>query len=227
MTFSLLGVDRATGEAGIVISSSSPAVAARCAYVRPGVGVASTQNVTDPRLGPQLLDALAASHDPAGALARVRQDAPHIEYRQLAVLDLAGRSAGWSGARTLGVHGVRSGEACVAAGNLLAAVEVLDALVEGFGRAIGALPARLLAAAEAGVAAGGEAGPLHSAGLLVARDVSWPVVDLRVDHSEDPIGDLRALWTLYEPLCEDYIIRALDPDQAPAYGVAGEEDRQA
>jgi uncharacterized Ntn-hydrolase superfamily protein len=225
VTFSLLGADRATGEAGIVISSSSPAVAARCAYVRAGVGVASTQNVTDPRLGPRLLDALAAGNDPATALARVRDDAPHIEYRQLAVLDLAGRSAAWSGERTLGVHGVRSGHACVAAGNLLAGVDVLDALVDGFERTTGSLPTRLLAAADAGARAGGEAGPLHSAGLLVAREVSWPVVDLRIDHSEDPIVDLRKLWTLYEPLCEDYIVRALDPGRAPAYGVAGEETR--
>ena len=60
MTFSLLGADPAAGEVGMVVTSSSPAVAARCAFARTGVGVAASQNVTDPRLGPVLLDALAA-----------------------------------------------------------------------------------------------------------------------------------------------------------------------
>jgi len=225
LTFSLLAADTQTGEIGIVISSSSPAVAARCAYVRAGVGVAATQNVTDPRLGPALLDALAAGDPPAVALARVRAGARHIEHRQLAVLDPAGRASAWSGRRALGVHADRVGQCCVAAGNLLAGVEVLDAMIDGYQRAEGRLPERLVAAAEAGVAAGGEAGPLHSAGLLVARNLPWPVVDLRIDHSEQPVSDLRELWALYEPLCEDYIIRALDPDAAPVYGVAGEEAR--
>lgn len=227
MTFSLLAADTPTGEVGMVVSSSSPAVAARCAHVRAGVGVASTQNVTDPRLGPALLDALAAGEEPHAALARVRAEAKHIEHRQLAVVDPNGRHGAWSGTRTLGVHGERSGRDCVAAGNLLARVEVLDALVEAFERTAGPLAGRLITAAEFGLAAGGEAGPLHSAGLLVARDVPWPIVDLRVDHSANPIGDLRELWTLYEPMCEDYVIRALDPDRAPAYGVPGEGGHSA
>jgi uncharacterized Ntn-hydrolase superfamily protein len=58
VTFSLLGRCQRTGQLGMVISSSSPAVAARCTHARPGVGVAASQNVTDPRLGPALLDAL-------------------------------------------------------------------------------------------------------------------------------------------------------------------------
>src|SRR6185436_14689033 len=59
MTFSLLGADAEAGQVGGVISSSSPAVAARCLAVRAGVGAAASQNVTDPRLGPRLLDLLA------------------------------------------------------------------------------------------------------------------------------------------------------------------------
>ena len=59
MTLSLVAADPATGEVGVVITSSSPAVAARCAHVRAGVGAVATQNVTDPRLGPALLDRLA------------------------------------------------------------------------------------------------------------------------------------------------------------------------
>ena len=83
--------------------------------------------------------------------------------------------------------------------------------------------ARLLRALRAGVEAGGEAGPIHSAGLLVVRDVSWPIVDLRVDWADDdPVGELTALWERYEPQVEDYVRRALDPAAAPSFGVPGD-----
>src|SRR6516225_1998599 len=91
MTLSLLAADPSTGELGMVIASSSPAVAARCAYIRPTIGVAATQNVTDPRLGPALLDALTGGQDPEQAMATVRSKFEHIEYRQLAVVDRLGR----------------------------------------------------------------------------------------------------------------------------------------
>jgi uncharacterized Ntn-hydrolase superfamily protein len=219
VTFSLLGRCARTGRLGMVVSSSSPAVAARCAHPRPGVGIAASQNVTDPRLGPALLDALG---DPREAIDAVRRS-DHAEHRQLAVLDVHGRGAAWSGARALGVHGTRVGDGCVAAGNLLASEAVLDALLDGFAGP-GTLAERLLAGLRAGLAAGGEAGPLASAGILIAEPrVPWPVVDLRVDLSADPIGELCALHAHYAPLREDYVIRALDPDGAPAFGVPGDE----
>jgi uncharacterized Ntn-hydrolase superfamily protein len=85
------------------------------------------------------------------------------------------------------------------------------------------LCARLVAALQAGQDAGGEAGPVHSAGLLVVRDLPWPVADLRVDWAEtDPIGALATLWALWLPQQEDYVRRALNPGEAPAFGVAGD-----
>ena len=226
MTLSLIAADPAAGELGIVIASSSPAVAARCAHIRPGVGVAASQNVTDPRLGPALLDALQAGHDPQRALDEVRAAAEHVEFRQLTALDPTGSGAAWSGSGTLGTHGQRVGPSCVAAGNLLASEEVLDALVSGFATTDGEPFAdRLLAGLRAGARAGGEAGPLRSAGLLVAAEVEWPVVDLRVDDCDEPVGELERLWALYAPLRDDYVTRALHPDAAPAFGVPGDEQR--
>jgi uncharacterized Ntn-hydrolase superfamily protein len=224
MTLSLLAADPPAGELGMVIASSSPAVAARCAYIRPAVGVAASQNVTDPRLGPALLDALSGGQDPEQALAAVRSGAEHVEYRQLAVVDRAGRSAGWSGGRALGLHGVRTADGCVAAGNLLADEQVLDAMLAGFGASAEAtLAERLLAGLRAAADAGGEAGPLRSAGLLVAATVPWPVVDLRVDDHDEPVTALTGLWELYAPLRDDYVTRALNPSDAPAFGVPGDE----
>jgi uncharacterized Ntn-hydrolase superfamily protein len=212
----------------MAISSSSPAVASRCANVRAGVGVASSQNVTDPRLGPKLLDELEAGASADAALATVAADAPHSEHRQLAVVDAQGRSAAWSGARALGVHGTRTGDGWAAAGNMLASESVLDALGAAFAESAGEpeLEARLIAALAAGVDAGGEEGPLHSAGLLVADAVDWPVTNLRVDWAAEdgpgPVAELARLWEVWAPQRDDYVTRALDPASAPAYGVPGD-----
>jgi uncharacterized Ntn-hydrolase superfamily protein len=207
----------------MVVSSSSPAVAARCAHARPGVGLAATQNVTDPRLGPALLDALQRLDDPQAALAEVVRAAPHAEHRQLVILDAAGAGAAHSGSRTLGTHGQHIGDGCAAAGNLLADEGVLSAMTDAFeGGAGGDLGDRLVAVLQAALDAGGEAGPLHSAGLLMIGDVAWPVADLRVDWHDAPVAELSRVWQVYKPQLEDYVIRALDPSAAPAYGVPGE-----
>jgi uncharacterized Ntn-hydrolase superfamily protein len=206
----------------MAITSSSPAVAARCANVRAGVGVASSQNVTDPRLGRKLLDELQGGAPADAALATVVAAAPHAEHRQLALVDAHGHSAAWSGARALGVHGTRTGDGWAAAGNLLASESVLDALAAAFTDSTGELEARLVAALRAGLEAGGEEGPLHSAGLLVADEFEWPVTDLRVDHASDPIAELDRLWDVWAPQRDDYVVRALDPASAPAYGVPGD-----
>jgi uncharacterized Ntn-hydrolase superfamily protein len=74
----------------------------------------------------------------------------------------------------------------------------------------------------AGQAAGGEEGPVHSAGLLVYETQNWPVVDLRLDWVEsDPVQALYATWQVYAPQQEAYITRALDPRAAPSFGVPG------
>ncbi len=223
MTFSLLGRCATSGAFGMVVSSSSTAVAARCAYARAGVGAVASQNITDPRLGPQGLDLLAGGMSASEALERLVTTAPHAEYRQIALLDREGRSAVHSGARTLGTHAAASGADCVAAGNLLAGTEVPAAMVTAFeGSAGDPLGDRLVGALRAGQAAGGEAGPVHSAGLLMVKAAPWPVADLRVDWSEDPIAELESLWGRWAPEMDAYVTRALDPATAPAYGVPGD-----
>lgn len=226
MTFSLLGLDRETSAVGCVVSSSSPAVAARCAHVRAGVGAAASQNITDPRLGPRLLDLVAEGREPGEAVDTVTAETPNADYRQLTVLDLRGRTAAFSGERTLGRHATAEGRDAVAAGNLLADEGVVSVMLGAFERADGeALGDRLVAALGAGLAAGGEEGDVRSAGLLVADRVAWPIADLRVDWSDDPVGELAALWKIWKPQQEDYVTRALDPSSAPSFGVAGDPRR--
>ncbi len=224
MTFSLAARCARTGMFGAVVTSSSPAVAARCAWARARVGAACTQNVTDPSLGPGLLDLLGEGLSAGEAIERVIATARHIDHRQLTVIDAEGRSAAWSGEGTLGRYATHTGEDCVAAGNLLRHEHVPRAMAEAFERDPDAdLGDRLLAALAAGADAGGEEGPVRSCGLVVVDRVAWNQTDLRVDWHDQPIAELARIWDVWKPQAADYVKRALDPTAAPSYGVPGDE----
>jgi len=224
MTFSLVARCEETGMFGLAISSSSPAVAARCAYTRAGVGAVASQNITDPTLGPFALDLMQGGMSAAEAVAGVRDQGRFIEYRQVLAIDKNGNTAIHSGPNSLGIWTDASGPNVISAGNLLANDGVPAAIVEGFVSVKGHIGDRLIAAMRAGLAAGGEAGSVHSAGMQICRDVPWPVADLRCDWTEDcPIEAIAQAWTVYKPQLDAYVQRALDPREAPSYGVPGDE----
>ena len=224
MTFSLVARCVETGMFGVAISSSSPAVAARCAFARAGTGAVASQNITDPTLGPLALDLMQAGATAAQAIARIRADSAFIDYRQVLVIDAAGGTAIHSGPNALGIWAEAQGRDVASGGNLLANSGVPQAIVAGFESSTGHLGDRLIAAMRAGVAAGGEAGPVHSAGLRLVDKISWPIADLRCDWTDDcPIEALASLWDIYKPQLAAYVQRALDPRAAPSYGVPGDE----
>ena len=223
MTFSLIARCAKTGQFGMVISSSSPAVAARCAHVRAGVGAVASQNITDPALGPLLLDELAKGMPADQALQAVTDGRQHIDYRQLIAIDTSGRTAIHSGQQVLGIWAEAQGKDCAAGGNLLANPGIPAAMIAGFETSSGHLGDRLIAALKAGLAAGGEAGPVHSAGLKIADKLDWPLADLRIDWSDTPIEALETAWEIYRPQMAAYVQRAQDPTKAPSYGVPGDE----
>ena len=224
MTFSLVARCEETGMFGVAISSSSPAVAARCSFTRAGVGAVASQNITDPRLGVLALDLMEGGMSAAEAIANVRGQGDYIEYRQVLAIDKAGQTAIHSGPRSLGIWTEAAGRDVLSAGNLLANDGVPAAIVEGFEQSSGHLGDRLISAMRAGLKAGGEAGPVHSAGLQICDQVPWPVADLRCDWTEDcPIEAVAHAWDVYKPQLEAYVTRALDPRDAPSYGVPGDE----
>lgn len=224
MTFSIVARCARTEMFGVAVASSSPAVAARCAYARAGVGAVASQNVTNPLLGPRCLDLMAAGASAAEAVAILARNERHPAFRQLLAVDRSGATAIHSGERALGTWAEATGGDCACAGNLLAGAGVPAAMAAAFGAAPGDLGDRLLAAMQGALAAGGEAGPVHSAGLLLVREVDWPVADLRVDWTEDcPIDGLSRIWDIYKPQLDDYVARAIDPEAAPSYGVPGDQ----
>jgi uncharacterized Ntn-hydrolase superfamily protein len=111
-----------------------------------------------------------------------------------------------------------------AGGNLLADKAIPAEMVTVFTQTKGHIGDRLLAAMQAALALGGEAGPVHSAGLLIVGTHPWPLAELRCDWEEgDPIAHIARAWAIYKPQMEAYQTRALDPRAAPSYGVPGEK----
>ena len=224
MTFSIAGRCARSGAFGVAITTSSIAVGARCPHARAGVGAVATQNVTDPNLGPLLLDLMAQGLSARDSIDRIIRDRPHIEYRQLTAVDRNGLSASWSGRNILGVHAVSEQRDCVAAGNLLKSASLATVMTDAFAANTDQhLAERLLRSLEAGLASGGEEGPVHSAALIVYHEQAFPLVNLRVDwNDENPIKVLRRLWEDYKPQMGAYLQRAIDPTKAPSYGVPGD-----
>jgi uncharacterized Ntn-hydrolase superfamily protein len=217
VTFSLVGRCERTGAVGAVIASASMAVAARCAAVRAGVGAVCSQSATDPRLRATLLDAMAGGAAAGDALAALLDRTADVAYRQLALVDAAGGSASYTGEMALGEATDIHAAGAAAAGNLLADRDVPAAMLAAFDdRAGDDLGTRLIAALQAGLAAGGEVSPVRSAGMVIAESQPWPVTDLRVDWHDDPVGQLAGLWRLWRPQAASYVSRALRPSEMAA-----------
>jgi len=224
MTFSLVARCKETGMLGTAVTSSSPAVAARCSYTRSNVGAVSTQNVTDPSLGKKSLDFLETGLTSTQVVEKIKSTNKHLEYRQVLIIDSKGNTAIHSGNNSLGIWSEAVGDNVISAGNLLANKEVTKVVVSAFEQNKGHLADRMLAGLKAGLDAGGEEGPIHSAGIKISHQVSWPIIDLRCDWTEDcPITKLFEIWKVYKPQVDDYLQRAMDPIVAPSYGVPGDK----
>lgn len=226
MTFSIAARCPETGMFGVTVTSSSICVASRCAFGRAGVGAALSQNITDPDLGSRLLDLCEEGASAEEALEQVVRETPNVQWRQLGVIDTQGDTACFSGDHTLGVNAMVRGDGCVSMGNLLDNDCVPQAMVDAFENSNGHLAHKLLTALEAGADAGGEAGPVHSAGVKVYSQYAWPIVDLRVDWDSVPdnaVHQLSHIWKEYEPQLEAYITRAINPAGSESYGVPGDE----
>jgi len=215
MTFSLAGKCNRTGMFGVAITTASVCVGARCPFVRGQVGAVLTQNRTDPRLGPRGLDLLAAGKNAQETIDELVRTGHVIGWRQLAVVDREGHTAHFSGGSIVSKHGGYEGKNCVSIGNLLVKDELPRRMVESFeARPDAHIADRLIDSLYAGLDAGGEINPVRSAALLVAHEFDFPEINLRVDDHDDPVGELKRLWKVYEPQVENYVLRVKDPDRA-------------
>ena len=210
MTFSIVAKCTKTGQLGMAVSSSSPAVAARCAHAKTGVGVVASQNITDPRLGPKTLLAMAEGQSAPEAVKMIINAAENAEFRQVLAVDATGNTAIYSGSKSLEIYADFASQNAAAAGNLLANSNIPKAMVTALQQGTGHLGDRLIGAMRVALALGGEVGALHSAGLLLVGEQDWPMADLRCDWTEDcPIEAVATAWHIYKPQMDDYIVRAV------------------
>jgi len=217
MTYSIAARCEKTGTFGIAVTSSSISVASRCAWVSP-LGVISTQNVTDPALGPAGLTLLRQGLGAGAVLNLLIAGTPEPEWRQIGVVDRYGKTALHSGTQALPLAAFAQGSGCIALGNLLASPDVPTRMIAAFEETAGLdFAERVLRGLEAGLEAGGETGDEHAAGLHVANVYDWPVVDLRVDWHEEPVAELRRTWEIYAPQRAAYECRPRAPGAAPSF----------
>ena len=224
-TFSIIGRCSRTGMLGVAITTSDIAVGSRCPYVKPAVGAISTQASTDPGLGTFALRLMELGYPAKGALQQLESSDPHIERRQLGLVDRNGNSVARTGAMNNPWAGHTTGLDHVAMGNGLVGEGVVEAMATVFLEAAELdLEERLTRALEAGQQAGGEAQdatPHHSAALLVYASDTFSRVDLRVDDHPTPVAELRRLLDVFAPKLDYFALRANDPRAAQAARDAG------
>ncbi|WP_137178135.1 DUF1028 domain-containing protein [Roseomonas sp. AR75] len=198
MTWSILARDRATGEIGAAVASRFLAAGALVPRVEGGVGAACTQALVNPFHGPDALARLRAGEVPSPALAALIAADAGQATRQVHVLSAAGAIAQHTGAGCVGWCGHVAAEDVSVAGNMLAGPEVVEATRDAFLATAGLpLAERLLAAMEAGEAAGGDRRGRQSAAIQVGSADPYPDLDLRVDDHPDPLAELRRLHTVW------------------------------
>jgi len=194
MTWSILGRDAATGALGAALCTRFFAAGALCLRVEGGVGAVATQALVNPRFAPEGIGRLREGAVPEAALRAMVASDPGQAARQLHLMGADGASARHTGAGCVDWAGARSAPDVSVAGNMLAGPAVLDATLAAFQASAGQpLALRLIAALEAGEAAGGDKRGRQSAALVVASTDPWPDLDLRVDDHPDPLAELRRL----------------------------------
>lgn len=194
MTWSIVAHDPATGAFAVAVTTCAFAVGASCPYVRAGVGAVSTQSMTNRYLGPAVLDGMARGLPPAAAIEGALAGDEGRGLRQVHAVDRHGRAAAFTGANCVEWCGEITSTGVSIAGNMLAGQAVLaDTYAAYVAHAGLPLPQRLLAALDAGEAAGGDKRGRQSAAMLMVTTEDFPDLSLRVDDHPQPLAELRRL----------------------------------
>lgn len=205
-TFSILGYDPATGEVGGAVQSRVFSVGNGVLWAEAGVGVVATQAIVDVSYGPQGLKLLELGYPPEVVVQTIldgdpdpRPDGWTKQGRQFSVMDAQGNVATHTGPQASTWAGHRMDRYVSAQGNILAGPAVVEDMVRAFNETEGHLSLRLMAALEAGQAAGGDTRGMQSAAMLIVKEDGgvWlnndVVLRLQVDDADNPIAELRRL----------------------------------
>ncbi|MCB1232386.1 MAG: DUF1028 domain-containing protein [Verrucomicrobiae bacterium] len=205
-TFSIVAIDRDTGELGVAVQSRIVGVGSIVPWAKAGVGAIATQAWANVRYGPVGLAVLELGSTPEQAIEMLTKADSERDSRQVGIVDAAGKSATFTGEKCQEWAGGKTGDGYAVQGNILAGEDVVTAMSEAFEKTEGVLAERLLAALEAGQAAGGDKRGRQSAALLIVRE-GWGYSglndrfrDIRVDEHEHPIAELRRVYEKHRVL---------------------------
>ena len=199
-TFSIVCRCADSGDLAVAVCTARPAVGNRVPFVLAGGAAVATQADTNPALGYRALQGIKKGLSAEAAMiAPLALDSGRAR-RQFSIITASGDSAFFTGSEVIAQNqwaGAIKDVNAVVAGNLLVGPQVLYAMLAAFEQSTGFLGERALCSLEAGQAVGGDKRGKISAALLVARDGEHPLLDLRIDKSDDPVADLRELYTDY------------------------------
>jgi uncharacterized Ntn-hydrolase superfamily protein len=207
-TFSIVARDPNTGELGVAVQSKFLAVGSVVPWAKADIGAVATQAWANVTFGPHGLDLLNQGRSAREVLERLLEGDEGREHRQVAVVDRHGEAAAWTGTRCMDWAGHRTGAGYACQGNILVSQATVDAIAETYESSSGLphLADRLLAALQAGQAAGGDSRGMQSAALLVVREGGgyggWSdrLLDLRVDDHRQPIEELTRLLEMHRQI---------------------------
>ena len=200
-TFSIVAADTLTGEYGVAVASKVLDVGYIVPWGEPGAGAVATQAQTNAMFGPDGVLLLAGGLTAQEAMQVLLESDPDREVRQLGMVDSYGGSASFTGSETMDWAGGLTGPGYAIQGNILTGPEVVADMETAFLAEVGSLGDRLLAALLAGDSAGGDSRGRQSAAMVVYREdggyqgSSDLLVDIRVADSQDPLEDLRRIYS--------------------------------
>lgn len=232
MTFSIVAVDRETGDLGVAVASKFIAAGSIVPWVKVGVGAVATQAWANVKFGPVILTLLEEGYHPRRAVEAVLAVDPRREHRQVGVVNAKGEVYAFTGKECLPYAGHIVGDGYAVQGNILAGEEVLEAMARAYEAAKGELVDRLLAALKAGDDAGGDRRGKQSAAIIVVRRCGGyggceegvdKYVDLRVDDHPDPVNELIRLFKIWEIT----ILTREDPNDVVELADVAEEVQRA
>ena len=198
MTWSIVTHDPATGAFAVAVATKAFAVGASCPFVRAGVGAVSTQSMTNRYLGPAILDAMGRGLPPDAAIEGALAGDHGKGLRQVHAIDRHGRTAAWTGQNCVMWCGNVAGPHISIAGNMLAGEATITETLAAWQAQAGLdLPERLMAAMDAGEAAGGDRRGRQSAAMVLTTTEDFPDLNLRVDDHTAPLTELRRLLGIW------------------------------
>ncbi|MDX1416698.1 MAG: DUF1028 domain-containing protein [Candidatus Promineifilaceae bacterium] len=208
MTYSIIARDAATGQFGVAVQTCNLAVGTWVPWAAAGVGAVATQATAERSYGTSGLDLMRGGYSAASALQALLAADAERELRQVSMIDSKGNIATHTGSCCIPEAGSFVGDTFCTQANMMANDTVWHAMADGYQAAEGTLAGRLLAALDAAQAAGGDLRGKQTAALLVVgeRPSAIPLVDLRVDHSPQPLVELRGLLRLHKAYTLEYKI---------------------